>query len=351
MNSTIHLLADYGLGTFSIAGAQPFAGLIMHNRVVALDALVPLARQLGHELRNTRSVRECLEHWHTNEPALAEVAYCLAQSHWRHPALLATPVDVALLRVHAPIEDPRQFFCSGANYRQHVIDLILDQHREEYENSLSPEQRLAYAHELMDKRAAGEPYVFSKPWSSLCGPFDPVAVADASLQPDWELELAVIIGREAWQLDEADAMDAVAGFTLVNDITNRALVHRADLRAIGSDWVMGKGQPGYSPMGPYLIPARLVPDPHHLRMTLRLNGEVMQNETSADMIFRIPRLLAYLTQRVKLYPGDILITGSPAGNGSHYNRFLRPGDVMESEIEGLGIQRTTCVAMPKPRQL
>lgn len=347
MNTT-HLLADYGLGTFSIAGSRPFAGLIMNNRVVAVDALVPLARHLGYELRDTGNVRQILDSWFCNEPALAAVADCLQLHHWRHACLQVTPVDVALLQVHAPV-DPRQFFCSGANYRQHVIDLVLDQHREEYENSLSPEQRLAYAHEMMDRRAQGEPYVFSKPWSSICGPFDNIAVAEESLQPDWELELAVVIGREAWQLDEANAMDAVAGYTLVNDITNRALVHRGDLRAIGSDWVMGKGQPGYSPMGPYLIPARLVPDPHNLRMTLRLNGQVMQDETSADMIFRIPRLLAYLSQRVKLYPGDVLITGSPAGNGSHYNRFLRAGDVMECEIEGIGFQRNACVPMNRQR--
>lgn len=336
-------IAEYGLGTFSIAGSRPFAGLIIQDRVVAVDALAALARHLGQELRDTGSVRQILESWHCNEPALAAVADCLREQQWQHPLLKVTPVDVSWLQVHAPV-DPRQFFCSGANYRQHVIDLVLDQHREEYENSLTPELRLAYALELMDRRAKGDPYVFSKPWSSITGPFDSVAVADESQEPDWELELAVIIGREAWQLSEANAMDAVAGYTLVNDITNRALVHRGDLRAIGSDWVMGKGQPGYSPMGPYLIPARLVPDPHNLRMTLRLNGRVMQDETSADMIFRIPRLLAYLTQRVRLYPGDILITGSPAGNGSHYNRFLRPGDIMESEIEGLGRQRNRCVA-------
>lgn len=343
MNTT-HLLADYGLGTFSIAGARPFAGLICKDQVLALEALAPLARSLGYELRDTGSMRSLLEFWQTNDAAIAAVVECLQQRQWQHPLLRANPVSVKWLKVHAPVEDPRQFFCSGANYRKHVIDLIMDQHREVHENSMTDSERLAYANNLMDRRIKGDPYIFIKAWSSITGPFDPVPVSEEALQPDWELELAVVIGREAWQLDEANAMDVVAGYTLVNDITNRALVHRGDLRAIGSDWVMGKCQPGYSPMGPYLIPARLVPDPHNLRMTLRLNGKVMQDETTADMIFRIPRLLAYLSQRVKLYPGDILITGSPAGNGSHYQRFLRPGDVMECEIEGLGRQRSGCVA-------
>jgi 2,4-didehydro-3-deoxy-L-rhamnonate hydrolase len=343
MNTT-HLLADYGLGTFSIAGARPFAGLICQDQVLALEALAPLARSLGYELRDSGSMRSLLEYWQTNDAAIAVVVECLQQTQWQHPLLRTKPVSVDVLQVHAPVEDPRQFFCSGANYRQHVIDLIMDQHRAEHENLMTETERLAYAHQLMDKRQKGEPYIFSKAWSSITGPFDPIPVAAAEDQPDWELELAVVIGRECWQLSEDNALDAVAGYTLVNDITNRELVHRSDLRAIGSDWVMGKCQPGYSPMGPYLIPARLVPDPHNLRIQLRLNGELMQNETTADMIFRIPRLLAYLTRRVRLYPGDILITGSPAGNGSHYQRFLRPGDVMECEIEGLGRQRSGCIA-------
>lgn len=136
----------------------------------------------------------------------------------------------------------------------------------------------------------------------------------------------------------------MAGYTIANDISNRELIHRKDLKAIGTDWVMGKSCPTYTPIGPYIVPASLVEDPQNLLITLKLNGEVMQNERTSDMIFPITRLIEYLSSRIQLLPGDILITGSPSGNGSHYNRFLKAGDVLEGTIENIGIQRNVCVS-------
>jgi 2-keto-4-pentenoate hydratase/2-oxohepta-3-ene-1,7-dioic acid hydratase in catechol pathway len=337
-------LAFYGLGTFSIAGARPFAGLVMADQVIALDALAGMAESQGLPLIGSSDLLALLQHWAVNLVTITVIAEQLRASHWQHPLLKVCPVPLALLQIHAPIEQPRQLFCSGANYRKHVIDLIVDQHREEAVQNMNEAERLAFATAFMDRRVLGEPYLFSKVNSSISGPYDPIVITADVEQPDWELELAVVIGKQAYQLTEDNAMDAVAGYTLVNDITNRELIHRSDLKAIGTDWLMGKSLPTYSPMGPFLVPANHIDNPHDLRMTLRLNGDVMQNETSADMIFNIPRLLVYLSRRIRLYPGDILITGSPAGNGSHYHRFLKPGDVVESTIEGLGFQRNSCIA-------
>jgi 2-keto-4-pentenoate hydratase/2-oxohepta-3-ene-1,7-dioic acid hydratase in catechol pathway len=335
--------AAYALGTFSVAGAPPFPGLILGDQVIALAALPPLARELGSELMGTGSLLAVLDDWGRNGPAIDRVARHLAgqpPSAWPAP-----PVDVALLRVHAPIEQPRQFFCAGANYRKHVIDLIVDQERDLATQGMNREERLAYATRFMDERAAkGTPYVFTRAWSSITGPFDAIPIPQDVEQPDWELELAVVMGRPAFQVRAEEAYAFVAGYTIVNDLTNRELVHRQDLRAIGSDWVMGKCLPGYAPMGPYLVPASLLPNPQDLRITLKLNGDVMQDESTADMIFGIPRLIEYLTRRIRLFPGDVLLTGSPAGNGSHYNRYLRPGDVMEGSIAGIGTLRNRCVA-------
>lgn len=333
----------YALGTFSVAGSPPFPGLVLGERMAALHGLVPLSRELGAELRGVESLLGVLDHWQSNAPALAKLAEHLAQ----HPGA-APLVETKALKVHAPIEQPRQFFCSGANYRKHVIDLIVDQRRDPATQGMSREEALAYAQQLMDTRAStGAPYVFSKTWSSITGPFDPIPLADDVEQPDWELELAVVIGKPAYRVKREEAYDVIAGYTIVNDITNRELVHRPDLKALGTDWVMGKCLPGYSPMGPYLVPAHLVPNPQDVRITLKLNGQVMQDESTADMIFDIPRLIEYLTSRIRLYPGDILITGSPSGNGSHYNRYLRDGDVMESSIAGIGTQINTCVAVKR----
>ena len=331
----------FALGTFSVAGSPSFPGLVMSDRVVALRALAPVCRQLGGELRNTESLLSVLDDWQANESALRQVALHLAD-HSAALALLSAPLDV--LKVHAPLEQPRQIFCSGANYRKHVIDLIVDQARDAATQEMSREQRMTYAVNLMDERAAnGTPYIFSKAWSSITGPFDPIPLSANVEQPDWELELVVVIGKPAFHVSRAAAYDYVAGFTICNDITNRELVHRQDLKALGSDWVMGKCMPGYLPMGPYLVPAAFVPQPQDVRITLRLNGEVKQDESTADMIFDIPQLIEYLTSRVRLWPGDILLTGSPSGNGSHTNRFLRAGDVLEGSIAGIGTQRNICV--------
>jgi 2,4-diketo-3-deoxy-L-fuconate hydrolase len=337
-----HASPRFALGTFSIAGAPPFPGLVMGERVVALNALVPVCKRLGHELRRPDSLLSVLDEWQMNEGALRRAAVYLAD---RTETLAQVSAALGVLKVHAPLEQPRQIFCSGANYRKHVIDLIVDQARDPQVQGMSREQRLAYAQNLMDERGAnGTPYIFSKAWSSITGPFDPIPIPANVEQPDWELELVAVIGKPAFHVPRAAAHDYIAGYTICNDITNRELVHRADLKALGSDWVMGKCLPGYLPMGPYLVPACFVRKPQDVRITLRLNGEIKQDESTADMIFDIAHLLEYLTSRVRLWPGDLLLTGSPSGNGSHTNRFLRPGDVLEGSIEGLGTQRNTCVA-------
>jgi 2,4-didehydro-3-deoxy-L-rhamnonate hydrolase len=330
----------FALGTFSVAGSPPFPGLVMRERVVALRALVPLCRRLGVELRQPESLLTVLEEWPNNEAALHRAAAQLAGTAFD---TLSVPLNV--VKIHAPLEQPRQIFCSGANYRRHVIDLIVDQARDPAVQGMNRDERLAYAVKLMDDRAAhGTPYIFSRVWSSIAGPFDPIELPSNVEQPDWELELAVVIGRPAFHVPRAAAFDYIAGYTICNDVTNRELVHRQDLKALGSDWVMGKNMPGYLPMGPYLVPSAFVATPQDVRITLKLNGEVMQDESTSDMIFGIAQLVEYLTSRVRLWPGDLLLTGSPSGNGSHYERFLKPGDIMEGSIAGMGTQRNLCVA-------
>jgi 2,4-diketo-3-deoxy-L-fuconate hydrolase len=176
------------------------------------------------------------------------------------------------------------------------------------------------------------------------GPYDPIILPRNAQQPDWELELAVVIGRRARHVRRDEALDYVAGYTIANDITNRDLVFRTDLKAIGTDWLRGKSMPSFLPMGPCLVPAAFAGDPQDLQITLKLNGQVMQDESTADMIFGVARLIEDLSSYVQLWPGDLIITGSPSGNGTHYNRYLRPGDVIESSITGLGMQRNECIA-------
>ena len=139
-------------------------------------------------------------------------------------------------------------------------------------------------------------------------------------------------------------MDHVAGYTMCNDITTRDRLYRADLAKIGTDWVRAKNSPTFLPTGPYLVPAAHIKDWRQLRITLAHNGVVRQDELAKDMIFGIPALVAYASRLTRLEPGDLLLTGSPAGNGAHYGVYLAAGDVMTAEITGLGRQRNTCVS-------
>lgn len=245
-------------------------------------------------------------------------------------------------RVHAPLQ-PRQVFQSGANYRQHVIDLHVA-HRAPGDDRPEDERR-AEAAEIMDRRAAEDlPYVFIGLPSAVTGPYDDVVLPGWAEKPDWELELAAVIGRPAHRVSVEEALDHVAGYTIANDLTDRATVFRRDMPQIGTDWLRSKNAPGFTPLGPWIVPATSITDTGDLRLTLKLNGETMQDESTKDMIFDVARVVSYASQTARLLPGDLVLTGSPAGNGMHWGRLLRDGDVMDSSIAGLGSQHTRCVA-------
>lgn len=336
--------STFALATCSRDTGAPFPALVLGARVAPLHALNPLFEELGCRNLPFNSMFAVLENWEDNIAALRRVVDFFQNdgakhSHWHH---LLTPSEQ--LNFRPPIDLPRQVFCVGANYRQHVIDLIVDQSAGT-DKTLNREERRMQAAKLMDERAAhGAPFVFSKPPSAITGPFDPVILPEHASQPDWELELAVVIGKPCRRVSRDQALSYVAGFTIVNDITNRDLVFRKDAGALGADWLAAKGSPSYLPTGPHLVPTAFVPNPQGLQITLKLNGQVMQDESTADMIFGVSRIVEYLSTYVQLWPGDLIATGSPAGNGSHYNRFLKPGDLLEGSITGLGTQQNRCFA-------
>ncbi|MBM3716168.1 MAG: DUF2437 domain-containing protein, partial [Actinobacteria bacterium] len=256
----------------------------------------------------------------------------LADPDWERLAALASGREEAPGQWHplsdvtltAPVE-PRQVLQTGANYRQHVIELVaagLTQNTDR-----TPEEARAFAADMMDERArSGEPYFFIGLTACVVGDDVPLVLPAYSEVHDWELELAVVIGREAFRVSREDALDHVAGYTIVNDITTRDLVFRKDMKEIGTDWYRAKNAPGFLPTGPLLVPADFV-DPSDTAVRLELNGQVMQDANTSDLLFDIPALVAAASQTHPLLPGDLLLTGSPAGNGQHWKRFLRDGDV------------------------
>jgi 2-keto-4-pentenoate hydratase/2-oxohepta-3-ene-1,7-dioic acid hydratase in catechol pathway len=324
----------FSLGTFSFDGGSRFAAMCIDERVIPLHAVHTLAHRLGAPWAQDASVLDLLQDWDRNLQLLRELAQQLPVGQ--------ESIPMANLRVHPPVNLPRQVLCTGANYRKHVVDLTLDMGVGP--EGLKGDALRKWAEDMMDERAAtGEPYVFPKLPSSITGAFDPVVLPITTQKPDWELELAVIIARPARNVSRSEALDYVAGYSIVNDVSARDLIARTDYKMLGTDWLRSKSPPTFMPFGPTLVPACFVPDPQNLRITLKLNGQTMQDEYSADMLFDVARQIEYITAHVQLWPGDVIATGSPAGNGTHYNRFLRPGDVMDGEIEGLGKQRNPCV--------
>ena len=317
------LAGPFALGMFADGDAAPFPGLVAADLVLDLRG-VP---ELGHPA----TTRGLLERWDEALVVLHRLADDGTQD-WR-------PLDG--LRILPPVE-PRQVLQSGANYRQHVIDLALA-HRAP-DDPRTPEEARVQVAAMMDRRAAeDQPYMFIGLPSSITGPYDDVILPAWCEKPDWELELTAVIGRAAYRVSPEEALAHVAAYTIANDLTARELIFRKDMPEIGTDWLRSKNAPGFTPLGPYLVPAAFVADPSGLQVTLKLNGETMQDESTKDMIFDVARMVSYASQTTTLLPGDLVLTGSPAGNGMHWGRLLRDGDVMDGTVTGLGAQRTRCI--------
>ncbi|MFW3168959.1 fumarylacetoacetate hydrolase family protein [Geodermatophilus sp. CPCC 206100] len=312
-------------GTWALArlaaDGRPFPALVSVNRALDLSAVAALGQP--------SSTRELLDRWDEVLPLLDE----LTGTHdgWQ-------PLE--RFTVLAPVE-PRQVFQAGANYRTHVIDIAVA--HADGSDGRSPEQVRADATAEMDTRLQHPPYVFQGLPSAICGAYDDVVLPSDGTQPDWELELAAVIGRRARRVSSEDALDVVAGWTIVNDLTLRERIFRKDAPALGADWLAAKNSPTFLPTGPVVVPRAAVPDPGDLRLTLRLNGEVMQDESTKDMLFDVARIVAHCSTVATLLPGDLVLTGSPAGNGLPRGRLLRAGDRMDSTITGLGAQSNRCV--------
>ncbi|MGO4588963.1 fumarylacetoacetate hydrolase family protein [Paenarthrobacter sp. 2TAF44] len=306
--------AHYALVRFQEPGSsKPRAGLLVGDRVLPLDS----------------DINSLIKHWDTTESELDT----LATSAGEETGLALAAVDVL-----APVE-PAQVLQTGANYRKHVIDLAVA-HRDAGQDA---EEVRAKTAAMMDQRAGqGTPYFFIGLPTAIASATDDLTLPAYSKSHDWELELAAVIGREAFRVSPEEALEYVFGYTMVNDITTREYVFRKDMPAIGSDWYRAKNAPGFLPTGPLLVPAKFFGDPQDVQVTLKLNGKAMQDESTQDMIFGVAKLVSEASQTMPLRPGDLVLTGSPAGNGQHWGRLLQDGDVMEGTITGLGTQLIRC---------
>jgi 2-keto-4-pentenoate hydratase/2-oxohepta-3-ene-1,7-dioic acid hydratase in catechol pathway len=219
------------------------------------------------------------------------------------------------VRLGPPLSRPSKIVCVGLNYAKHAAESGMD----------IPE----------------EPVLFFKASSAIVGPNDPIIIPKNSEKTDWEVELAVVIGKKASYVSEADALNHVAGYVLHNDVSERAF----QLERSGQ-WVKGKSCDSFAPIGPFIATPDEIGDPNNLNLWLKLNGEEMQNSNTSDFIFNIQHVVSYISQFMTLLPGDIISTGTPFGVGLGLTppRYLKEGDVVELGIEGLGVSKQTCIA-------
>jgi 2-keto-4-pentenoate hydratase/2-oxohepta-3-ene-1,7-dioic acid hydratase in catechol pathway len=218
------------------------------------------------------------------------------------------------VRLGAPFTRPSKIICVGLNYTKHALE----------SNMPLP----------------SEPILFFKSATALTGPNDPLIIPRNSIKTDWEVELAVVIRKKASYVEEGDALQYVAGFCLHNDYSEREF----QLERNGQ-WVKGKSCDSFAPMGPFMATMDEIADFNNLHMWLKVNGKMMQDNNTDDMIFEVPYLVSYISQFMTLLPGDIISTGTPAGVGLGFKPpvFVKPGDVIELGIEGLGEQRQVAI--------
>jgi 2,4-didehydro-3-deoxy-L-rhamnonate hydrolase len=228
------------------------------------------------------------------------------------------PVVPAEVRLGAPIARPSKIVCIGLNYADHAKET----------GAATP----------------AEPVIFMKSTTALVGPNDDIMIPKDSEKTDWEVELAVVIAKKASYVEENEAMDYVAGYVLHNDVSERAFQLEK-----GGTWDKGKGCDTFAPVGPFLATKEEIGDVDNLRLWLSLNGKKMQDGTTANLIFKIPFLISYVSRFMTLLPGDIISTGTPAGVGLGMNPqvYLKAGDVVELGIEGLGTSKQKVIAFKK----
>ena len=243
-------------------------------------------------------------------PEIPDVGEAFFDEGW--PARLASvdlPGEKMDVRIGCPIHKPSKIICLGKNYRAHALESGMD----------VPER----------------PLLFSKSLNALCGPFDPILMPESSSKVDWEVELAVVIGRRGKRIAPEDAFDYIAGYSVFNDVSGR------DLQFSEGQWFRGKSLDSFAPMGPALVtPDEIGPSEavHSLRLRTLVNGEVMQDGNTRDFIFNIPDIISNISRDITLVPGDIIATGTPAGVGFFRDPpvTLKIGDVVECRIEKIG---------------
>lgn len=296
-------MTDYRLVTYKTAKG-PRAGVVIGDAVYDAATATRKAQYT--------SVLAILREWKAASAILRKASY-------RKPV-----ASLEKTKLLAPLPDPGTLFCAGANYTDHMAEMARAQNKEPGPNM---------------KELGEKPWHFIKNSGAVVGPNVLVRIPPYTKALDWEIELAAVIGRTAKDVPAEKALSYVAGYTIANDLSARDVMRREKVEPSSPfrfDWVSQKCFDGACPLGPWIVPAAQIGDPQNLALKLWVNEELMQDSNTAKMIFSTSEQIAMLSSRVTLHPGDVVLTGTPAGVGMPRGRFLKPGDTVKLWIEKIG---------------
>ncbi|HEY8186739.1 MAG TPA: fumarylacetoacetate hydrolase family protein [Pyrinomonadaceae bacterium] len=281
------------------------------DTVVASERLKPGSSDLPRDMVSLL--------WSSSEP-YGQYAQLKQAINGNDPALAEAQVDIKRLKLEAPLARPGKIICLAGNYREHIIE----------SGFAAPQASALITQQL-----------FLKPSSSIIGDGDDIMISSVNDTVGWETELAVVIGKRGRNIPAENAYEHVFGYTILNDVSERRLNSRIENRTKREldgffDWLAGKWFDGFAPSGPWIVTADEIIDPHNLEITLKVNGQTRQHGNTAEMIFRIPEQISYISSIMTLEPGDLISTGTPVGAGVGGDASLHDGDEMVCEIEGIG---------------
>jgi 2-keto-4-pentenoate hydratase/2-oxohepta-3-ene-1,7-dioic acid hydratase in catechol pathway len=311
----------FKLGTFAKSDGKPFAAIVIDDTAIPLAEAAQASGKSG--LSSTANIRDLLGDWDRNFAALQEIVAKLDK---------AKGASVSSLTALPPVAHPGKMFYAAQNFQEHVDEMI--------RAGMSPKEGPKFTGE----KSTTAPYLFLKAPSCLAGAYDDIPAPKDVKKIDWEAEIACVITRPAKRVTATRALDHVAGWMTTNDVSARDLQIRTDRPGLRSDWLNGKSHDKFAPMGPYLVPKAFVPDHMKLFIRLSINGEMKQNGNTSQFIFTPEEQIEYASNILTLNTGDIFVCGTCGGVGQGTHTFIKVGDVMETEVEGLGKMRNKFVA-------
>ena len=324
----------FSLATFAGGPAGPFAAIVLGETAFSVAGVYPdyrdSARGRAGPLTATGSIQDMLEGWDHNFPVLQEIVLFIEeQGHGRFAAVSAA---VDGLRVLPPVLRPGKILNAAQNFQEHVDEMI--------RAGNTPEGGPRWTGD----RSTTMPYLFLKAPGALAGAHDDIAIPRGMEKIDWEAEIACAIWKRGRRIGADDALDHVAGWMTANDVSCRDLNMRSDRPALKSDWFGGKSHNDFAPMGPALVPKAFVADHMNLSLRLAVNGEIKQDGNTSQFIYTPEEQIEFASGIAEVEVGDIFVCGTCGGVGMGTGTFLQVGDLMETEVEGLGKMTNRLVA-------